>query len=169
MMRSALTSPPITIEALEGRTFLAADMVIQWNQIMQSMCRSVRPGIGPTVAARDEAVMDIAGYDAVNGIDGSYEQFMIRRSAPEGASPDAAAAQAAFATLWEMFPDQRPTLVKDLAASYRSLGAGPAVIKGRNGASLLRSASLNCVKTMARTATCSTCLEPPRASGSPIR
>jgi hypothetical protein len=127
-IRSCATSA--TVEALEGRTLLAGDMVIQWNQIMQTMCRSVRPGIGPTVAARDMAVMDVAVYDAVNGIDGSYQQFMVRRDAPKGASPDAAAAAAAFRTLWGMFPNQRGTLAMDLVMSVMSLGNSKAVRQG---------------------------------------
>lgn len=129
-IRETRLSVGVAVEALERRTHLSSDMVIQWNQVMQAMCRSVRPGIGPTVAARDMAVMDIAVYGAVNGIDGSSQQFLIRCPAPKGASPDAAAAQAAFRTLWGMFPNQRPTLVKDLAASLEPLGNGKAVRQG---------------------------------------
>ena len=120
----------VAVEALERRTLLAADLVIQWNQIMQDMCRSVRPGIGPTVAARDMAVMDVAVYDALNGIEGAYQPFLIRATAPRGASPDAAAAGAAFRTLWGMFPKQRATLAMNLIASLMPLGNSRAVRRG---------------------------------------
>lgn len=120
----------VAVEALEGRTLLAADMVIHWNQIMQEMCRSVQPGIGPTVAARDMAVMDVAVYDAVNGIDGAYQPFLVRAKGPKDASPDAAAAMAAFRTLWGMFPKQRGTLAMDLVMSLMSLGNSKGVVKG---------------------------------------
>src|SRR5438270_4424213 len=94
--RSAGASCSASVEALEGRTLLAADMVIQWNQIMIDMLREQRPGIGPTVAARDMAVMDVAIFDAVNGIDRSYHSYLIAAAGPRNASEPAAAAAAAF-------------------------------------------------------------------------
>jgi hypothetical protein len=72
----------------------------------------------------------VAVYDAVNGIDGGYEQFLVHRNAPTGASPDAATAMAAFRTLCGMFPKQRGTLAMDLVMSLMPLGNSKAVVKG---------------------------------------
>src|SRR5438128_307773 len=85
---------PMMVEPLEARTLFAGDMVIHWNQVMMDMLRQRSPGIGPTVAARDMAIMDIAVFDAVNGIDGTYRSLMVKGNAPKGASKEAAAAQA---------------------------------------------------------------------------
>src|SRR5437763_14597383 len=91
------------VEPLEPRRLLSADMVIQWNETMLEMCRNVRPGIGPTVAARDMAVMDVAVYDAVNGISHKHQAFLVPAAGPRGTSKSAAAASAAYETLLTMF------------------------------------------------------------------
>ena len=118
------------VEVLEQRTLFSADVVLQWNGVMMDMLRQTSPGVGPTVAARDMAVMDVAVYDAVNGIDGSSAPFLVQRRGPKDASEEAAAVQAAFRTLWGMFPAQRATLRSDLNQTLAPLGNGNAVRKG---------------------------------------
>src|SRR5690348_8959984 len=106
-LRREKTIPVSVLEPLEPRRLLSADVVIQWNETMIEMCRSVRPGIGPTVAARDMAVMDVAIYDAVNGISHRNQPYLVPATGPRGASKSAAAASAAYETLLSMFPDQK--------------------------------------------------------------
>lgn len=118
------------VEPLETRTLLAADMVIQWNQIMIDMLREQRPGIGPTVAARDMAIMDVAMFDAVNGIDRSYHPYLIPAKGPRNASEPAAAAAAAFMTLIKMFPAQQAELHADVVQSVARLGHGRKIADG---------------------------------------
>ena len=118
------------VEALEGRTLLAADMVIQWNQIMIDMLREQRPGIGPTVAARDMAVMDVAIFDAVNGIDRSYHPYLIPAVGPRNGSEPAAAASAAYMTLIAMFPNQKAELHAQVVQSVAPLGHSRSVADG---------------------------------------
>jgi hypothetical protein len=118
------------IEALESRMLLSADMVIQWNQVMDVMMREARPALGPTVAARDMAIMEVAVYDSVVGIDHSFKPMMVHGRAPRGASQDAAAMEAAYTTLLGMFPSQQQTLASERTAALASLGSGPSVRQG---------------------------------------
>jgi hypothetical protein len=120
----------MSLEPLEGRTMFAGDMVTHWNEVMMGMMRQRTPAIGPTVAARDMAVMDIAVFDAVNGIDGSYRSYLVKGNGPKGASEEAAAAQAAYRTLYWMFPSQQNALLADLADSLSSLGNSYRVWQG---------------------------------------
>lgn len=125
------------VESLETRTLFAGDMITHWQGVAFDMLRQARysdggsgmVGAGPTVAARDMAVMDVAIYDAVNGIDGTSEQMLMRRFGPQGASEEAAAAQAAFRTLNHMFPNQHARLQQELTSSLATLGTGKAVQK----------------------------------------
>lgn len=120
----------VRVEPLEGRTLLSADMIIQWNQIMIEMFRQDRPGIGPTVAARDMAIMDVAMFDAVNGIDRSYQSYVVPAAGPRGASEPAAAAAAGFMTLLAMFPNQRSQLHAEVLESVAPLGHSRSVADG---------------------------------------
>src|SRR4051794_20624457 len=119
-------------ERLENRQLLAAhgsqlpDMVLQWNGIMTDVVRADTTQPGPTRAGRNMAVVDVAIYDAVNGIDHSYEPYLVHQDAPQWYSKEAAVAEAAYETLSHIFPDQQPALKARLDQSLKQVKDGPA-------------------------------------------
>ncbi|HEY2658051.1 MAG TPA: hypothetical protein VGI55_19880, partial [Solirubrobacteraceae bacterium] len=86
----------------------APDQVLQWNQELQKVL--VAPGAQPASIhpTRTLAITQIAVYDAVNGILGGGQPLLVDLRGPRSASPDAAAAAAARATLDALLPSQQP-------------------------------------------------------------
>src|SRR5437867_2099483 len=83
-------SPILTVE----------DPVVHWNRILIGIVRT--PGAQPPTVhpTRAFAMLHAALYDAVNAIDRTHATYLIRlRSAPRGASQQAAAAAAAHGVL----------------------------------------------------------------------
>ena len=120
-----------TLESLEQRCMLSADMVIQWNAIAIEAAKrdySLALGyqIGPTRLGRAMAIVQAAVYDSVNSIDPQYAPYLVQIAAPAGASIDAAVAQAAHDTLVVMFPNQQPFFDCELAASLAGIATTPA-------------------------------------------
>jgi hypothetical protein len=64
-------------------------------------------GTNPTIMSRVAAIVHAAMFDAVNGIDRRYAPIRVPPAAPAGASRDAAAVQAAYATLLQLYPAQK--------------------------------------------------------------
>ena len=121
-----------SVEPLEQRCLMSADMVVQWNQIANQAAvndYTLAPGIeiGPTRLSRAFAIVQAAVYDSVNSIDPQYAPYMIQVPAPAGASLDAAVAQAAHDTLVAMFPNQQSFFDSELASSLQGISMMPAV------------------------------------------
>src|SRR6266446_6780229 len=95
----------LTVEVLEDRCLLSADVVLEWNAIAldslknDSMLGANAKQNAPTRASRALAIVQAAVFDAVNSIDRSYDPYLIEVDAPRSASIVAAAAQAAHDTL----------------------------------------------------------------------
>jgi hypothetical protein len=67
-------------------------------------------GTSPTTMSRVAALVQVAVFDAVNGLDPRYTPFMVQPAgAPAGASKRAAAVQAAYAMLTKLFGSGAPT------------------------------------------------------------
>ena len=97
---------------------LDAEVVIEWNQILQSTL----PGnLGPT-APRYYAMLHVAIFDAVNAIERAYEPFHVGFTDRAGGSAEAAAAQAAHDLLGSLFPQS--AAIYDAALQQR-FGAKP--------------------------------------------
>ena len=110
-MRRILVVIGITVAALAVPTVAqAANEVTKWNEITVSTVNA-QPGIAsaPPAGAVFIAMVQGAVYGAVNAADRHGKPYLINRSFPK-ASPDAAAATAAYRVLWELFPAQRGTL-----------------------------------------------------------
>jgi hypothetical protein len=118
------------IEALESRTLLTGDMVLRWNEAMLAAVRTA--GQSPPVGARSEAIVELAVFEAVNSIDGSYNHYLVDIPAPPWASKEAAAAEAAHDALVGLFPAQAPVLDLELLASLQGIPAGEAKTWGIN-------------------------------------
>jgi PAP2 superfamily len=79
-----------------------ADDVTDWNQVM--LRAGLVAGTSPTTMTRVAAMVQVAVFDAVNGIDPKYGFFRVDPSgAPVGASKRAAAVQAAYAMLTKIY------------------------------------------------------------------
>src|SRR5580765_1631345 len=79
----------LSVESLEPRCLLSADVVLQWNQAVLQAIRNDKPTIG--FVTRDLAIVQTAIYDAVNAIDHTGSVFHVSDDAPADASPIAAA------------------------------------------------------------------------------
>ena len=106
------------------------DQVIQWNQELQRVL--VAPGaqlasIHPT---RTLAITQVAVYDAVNGIVGGGDPFLVDLHGPRRASPAAAAAAAARTTLDALLPSQQATIDGFFTSSLAQIGTGEQVEQG---------------------------------------
>jgi hypothetical protein len=82
----------------------SADVIIEWNQLLQTTI----PTSGPA-APRYYAMLHIAMFDAVNAIDKTYTPYRARVSAYPGVSEEAAAAQAAHDVLVFLVPNAQAT------------------------------------------------------------
>jgi len=109
-----------------------ADEVTDWNQ---TMLRAGLVGVtSPLVITRVAAIVQAAVFDAVNGIARRYTPIHVPPAGPAGASRDAAAVQAAYATLVQLYPTQKATFDARLAVSLAVLGAhesSAAIASGR--------------------------------------
>jgi hypothetical protein len=79
-------------------------------------------GTSPIITSRVAAIVEASVFDAVNGIDGRYTPIHVPPGAPAGASRDAAAVQAAYATLLALYPAQKSVLDAERAVSLTSIG-----------------------------------------------
>ena len=142
-----------SVELLEQRCLLSADMVVQWNQIalqasVNDYSKALAPGFqgGPTRLSRAMAIVQGAVFDAVNSVDPQYTPYLVQVATPTGASMDAAVAQAAHDTLVAMFPNQQSFFDSELALSLQGIplmSAVEGVAVGSEVASFILAARAN--------------------------
>ena len=101
-----------------------ADVVTEWNQKMQQALLTAKTS--PIASSRALAIVQVAVFDAVNGIERRYTPIHVDFDAPPGASRRAAAVQAAYATLVKLFPSQKATLDAERDASIASIASDEA-------------------------------------------
>jgi hypothetical protein len=112
------------VETLEARTLMAADTVLEWNEVAVEATRVAR--LSPNAQTRALAMVHGAVFDAVNGIEQGYTPYLVQRHAPIWASEEAAAAVAAHGVLVSLLPAQQATLDAALASSLAAVPDGPA-------------------------------------------
>jgi hypothetical protein len=83
-----------------GATHSSADVVLEWNQLLQSTL----PPPGNPQTPRTYAMMHIAMFDAINAIEREFEPYRVRLRRGVGGSTSAAAAQAAHDVLVALNP-----------------------------------------------------------------
>jgi hypothetical protein len=88
------------------------DPVLEWINIMNSTV--LAGGTPPFFTSRIAAMVSASVFDAVNGIDPRYRPIHVPPNAPEGASPRAAAIEAAYVILAHAYPTQ------DLSAQIKA-------------------------------------------------
>lgn len=113
---------------LFGFVAARADVVLDWNAI--ALDTAIQNGANPFAQARYGAIVQLAVFEAVNSITGNYKPYLGNIVAPAGASPDAAAAQAAHDVLVKYFPNSKTTLDAQLAASLALIPDGQAKLDG---------------------------------------
>jgi len=124
------------------------DFLIHWNTIAIDASgidhtpvapredRVYGEALGPGRASRAMAIVHIAMFDAMLAINGGFKPYTdIERVAdPSRVSIKAAIAQAGHDTLVEMFPSQRATFDRELAAALKQLPADKALAGSLVGA-----------------------------------
>jgi hypothetical protein len=97
-----------------------ADEIGDWNHAMiqATLTAPVTPA---PVTTRTAAIVQAAIFDAVNGIQRNYTAIYVPPAAPPDASERAAAVQAAYATLVQLFPNQKAMFDQQLTASLAAI------------------------------------------------
>jgi hypothetical protein len=116
------------IATLFGSAVANADVVLDWNVI--AVNTAVANGQNPFAQARSAAIVQLAVFESVNAITGEYHPYLGTIVAPPGASPDAAAIQAAYRVLSTYFPASASTLDAERANSLASIPDGQAKTDG---------------------------------------
>ncbi|HEY9907002.1 MAG TPA: pre-peptidase C-terminal domain-containing protein [Thermosynechococcaceae cyanobacterium] len=97
-------------------------VVTTWNEIALKAIQTSNST--PPVASRNLAIVHSAVYDAVNSIVQLGNSYSTNVAAPRGASADAAATEAAYITLVNLYPNQRATFDAALTATLAKIPDG---------------------------------------------
>ncbi len=98
----------------------AADEISDWNQmLLKALLTS--PVTPAPLAMRPAAIVQAAVFDAVNGIDRRYMPIYVPPAAPPGTSARAAAVQAAYTALVNLYPNQKAQFDQQLTASLAGI------------------------------------------------
>ena len=124
------------IRSAEGQT--TTDVVIEWNRVLQVGAST--PGALPptTFFTRPYAMVHVAIFDAINSIEHRYHPYYVRVNAAEGASPEAAVAQAAHDVLVALMPSQQAAFATALATTMAPLDPTAASAGAAVGAAVAR-------------------------------
>jgi membrane-associated phospholipid phosphatase len=111
-------------------TAAVPDPVLEWIGIMNDATLAAKTN--PLVSTRVVALVSAAVFDAVNGIDPRFQPLHVKPNAQHNASQRAAAIQAAYVILNNLFPAQPfPAINASLTAALKnSLAALATVEKG---------------------------------------
>jgi len=97
------------------------DPVLEWIGVMNTTVLTA--GTAPNVTSRVVALVSASVFDAVNGIEPRFRPLQVRPAAPHRASQNAAAIQAAYAILLNLYPAQSATLTTRRNASLAALAS----------------------------------------------
>jgi hypothetical protein len=103
-----------------------ADIVLDWNTIMQSTVA----GLPPFLQARFAAITQLSVFEAVNAIKKEYKPYLGSVTAPPDASVEAAAVAAAHTVLKAYFPANAAVLDAARTSSLAMIPNGPAKSAG---------------------------------------
>jgi hypothetical protein len=106
-----------------------ADEVLDWNAVLERTLLASTPTVPakPVPAhPRQAAIVNVAMFDAYNGIERRFTPIHVNEFAPRGASRRAAVVYAAYTALVGLYPEHTDALNADLAASLAGIAAGPA-------------------------------------------
>jgi hypothetical protein len=103
LVAALLAASPLPVSAA------TSDPVLEWIGVMNDTV--ITAGTAPNVTSRVVALVSASVFDAVNGIDPRFRPIHVRPNAPHNASQRAAAIQAAYAILMNLYPAQGATLL----------------------------------------------------------
>ena len=102
-------------------TAAVPDPVLEWIGIMNDS--TIAAKTNPLVSTRVVALVSAAVFDAVNGIEPRFQPLHVKPNAPDNASQRAAAIQAAYVILIDLFPAQTATLTASRNGSLAALAS----------------------------------------------
>jgi hypothetical protein len=113
-----------------------AELVIQWNRMLVDTLRT--PGLHPATirVERSYAMLHVAMFDAANSVEREYTPFRVEVAASSGASPAAAAAQAAHDVLSALYPARQGPYAAALRTTLDAIPQGRARQGSRIGAAV---------------------------------
>lgn len=107
-----------------------SDAVTEWNTFLEEAVFATAQPV--PAQPRHAAIVHLAMFDAVNGIERRYEPYYVTARAPRGAREEAAAVQAAYTTLRALYPTQTNALDAHLVESLSKIrGSGESIERGR--------------------------------------
>ncbi len=109
-------------------TSAGADMITNWNQVLLQVIREEKTP--PPRASRAIAMLNVAMFDAVNGIEKVYTPYVVTEDPAANANPDAAATAAAHTVLMALFPSQSILLNNAYGTYSGSIPAGDGKQRG---------------------------------------
>ncbi len=95
------------------------DPVLEWIGVMNTTV--IAGGTSPLATSRVVALVSASVFDAVNGIEPRFQPLHVKPNAPHDASQRAAAIQAAYAILLNLYPAQSGTLTAQRDAALAAL------------------------------------------------
>ena len=116
LIAALLAASPVPVSAA------TPDPVLEWIGVMNTTVLTA--GTAPNVTSRVVALVSASVFDAVNGIEPRFRPLQVRPDAPHNASQSAAAIQAAYAILLNLYPAQSGTLTTRRDASLAALASG---------------------------------------------
>ncbi len=105
-----------------------ADVVSDWNTI--AVNTAVANKQNPFAQTRYAAIVQLAVFDAVNATTGEYQPYLKTITASPGASPEAAAIEAAYEVLSNYFPASQANLNAAYISWLATIPDGPAKTAG---------------------------------------
>jgi membrane-associated phospholipid phosphatase len=113
------------IQQSASETTESPNPVIEWNKTLLVIVRT-NGAQSPTIhSTRNFAMLHVAMYDAINGIDAVFSPYLVRMSSvPHGASERAAADQAAHDVLVALYPAFQSTLDAQLQEDFAQIADG---------------------------------------------
>src|SRR6476661_2662838 len=125
MLRKLVSSGLCMVALLGLAGPVHADVVNDWNNILLQAIRVDKTP--PPKSSRAIALMNVAVFDAVNGLVGGYTPYHVTSAPPPGGgAPEAAAVAAAHKALVALFPAQAATFDAAQVTSLAAIPDGPA-------------------------------------------
>jgi PAP2 superfamily len=97
------------------------DPVLEWIGVMNNTV--IAGGTNPLASTRVVALVSASVFDAVNGIEPRFQPLHVKPDAPHHASQRAAAIQAAYVILVDLYPAQSGTLTTQRNTSLAALAS----------------------------------------------
>jgi len=98
-----------------------SDPVLQWIGIMNDTV--IKAGTSPLITSRVVALVSASVFDAVNGIEPRYQPLHVSPDAPRHASQRAAAIQAAYVMLINLYPAEMGSLTMERDTSIAAIAS----------------------------------------------